>query len=88
MTCEMCAKLLADSKRSAGLFTKAVQRIPGILGDDSRVAAEEVDCLRQACKDARDALMAHFVRSIAISRPKQVLQNVTFRHSRKGLQIA
>jgi len=56
--CEMCGRLLADYKRSVGFFTKAVQRIPGVLGDDS-MAPEVVDHLRQVCKAARDALMEH-----------------------------
>ena len=58
MNCERRDRLVADYKRSVGFFTKAVQRIPGVLGDDS-MAPEVVDHLKQACKTARDALMEH-----------------------------
>ena len=33
---------------------------PGCLGDGSRLAAEEADQLRLKCRDASDALMAHW----------------------------
>jgi len=65
--CERCDPLLADYKRSVGFFTKAVQRIPGVLGDNS-MAAEVVDRLRKRCQDAREDLMAHWLQEHSDSR--------------------
>jgi hypothetical protein len=60
MDCKRCDELLATYKRDVTLFTTAVLDLPGKLGDDSRVAAEQTDRLSQNCKDTSDALMEHW----------------------------
>lgn len=60
MDCKTCDDSFGFYKRSVSLFRNAVLNTPGCLGDDSRLAAEEADRLRLKCRDASDALMAHW----------------------------
>jgi excisionase family DNA binding protein len=59
MECKTCDALLAAYKQAVNLYTNAGQSFRGALGDDSRLAFKELRRLRQACKDADNALMAH-----------------------------
>jgi hypothetical protein len=56
--CETCNRLFADYKRSVHLFTDTVLYSRGVESD-SMVGAKEADRLRQACDDARAAMMEH-----------------------------
>jgi hypothetical protein len=55
-----CDELLAAYKREVRLFGNAVLKISGAVGDDSRLATHEAAHLRLKCREARDALIAHF----------------------------
>ena len=60
MKCKTCDSLLAAYKLWVDLFKQAVHNIPGALGDDFRLFAEEAERLGQKCKDTSDALMEHW----------------------------
>src|SRR6516225_4616216 len=59
MECKTCDALLADYKRRVGLFTNAERGFRGLLGDEFPMALKELKRLKQACKDADDALIEH-----------------------------
>ena len=60
MACKTCDELLAAYSREVRIFRTAVMNISGVLGeDDSRVTIQELDRLRQKCRNASEALMAH-----------------------------
>ena len=59
MECKTCDALLAAYKQAVNLYTNAGQSFRGALGDDSRLALKELRRLRQASKDADNALVAH-----------------------------
>ena len=60
MDCKRCDELLADYRGLVGLLSDAVRKFPGVVGDDVRLAAQNVDFLRQKCKAASGALMEHW----------------------------
>ena len=60
MDCKICDALLADYKRSVHVFVNAVLTFREAAGDDSTMSVEEADRLQLKCKDARDALNAHW----------------------------
>ena len=59
MSCKACGELLAAYKHAVKLYSTAELKCRGMLGDDLQLALEELKRLRQACRDADDALMAH-----------------------------
>jgi hypothetical protein len=59
MACKTCDDLLSDYKREVRLFINVVLKIPGQLGDDSRVTPQEMDRLSQKCRGANEALLTH-----------------------------
>src|SRR5215831_2825747 len=60
MACKTCDELLTAYKREVKLFGKAVSKISGTLGDDSRLATQEAAHLLVKCRDASVALTAHW----------------------------
>jgi len=52
--------LLATYKRDVSQFRNAVLKVAGAVGDDSRLAAEQMDRLSQNCKHTSDALIQHW----------------------------
>jgi hypothetical protein len=59
MACKTGNELLAAYRREVRLFTSAVLNMPGVLGGDSGVTAQELDRLGQKCRGANEALLAH-----------------------------
>jgi hypothetical protein len=53
---------MATYRRDVTLFGNAVLKVAGAVGDDSRLAAEQMDRLSQNCKDTSDALLEHWRR--------------------------
>ena len=60
MKCKTCDTLLAAYQRSVHVFVNVVLTFREAEGDDSTMSVEEADRLQLKCKDARDALMAHW----------------------------
>lgn len=60
MDCKRCDELLADYMGFVGLFRDGVRKFPGVVGDDVRLAAQNLGFLRQKCKAASGALMEHW----------------------------
>jgi hypothetical protein len=60
MSCKRCDELLATYRREVTLFGNAVLKVAGAVGDDSRLASQEIGCLSQNCRDTSDALMEHW----------------------------
>ena len=60
MDCDKCNALLDDYKRAVDVFKHAVHNAHAASGPDSQLSAEQVTHLGQMCKDANDALMAHW----------------------------
>ena len=60
MACEACYHLLAAYQHSVILFSHAVRKGSGAIGDDARLAIEEARRQSRQCKEANDALMAHW----------------------------
>jgi len=59
MECKTCDSLLADYNYSFKLFTDAVQRLPGLAGQDRELAHQKLEQLRLASRDAMNVLTAH-----------------------------
>lgn len=59
MECQTCDALLAEYKQRIGLFTNAERRLRGTSGDDFRPVLIELKRLKQPCRDADNALIAH-----------------------------
>jgi hypothetical protein len=59
MACKTCEGLLAAYNREVRLFGNAVSKIPGAVGDDSRLATQEAAHVLVKCREASDALKAH-----------------------------
>lgn len=59
MGCKTCDSLLADYNYSFKLFTDAVQRLPGLTGQDRELAHQKLEQLRLASRDAMNVLTAH-----------------------------
>ena len=59
MACKRCDELLATYKCDVTLFRSFVLDLPGKLGADSRLAAEQIDRLSQNCNTS-EALMEHW----------------------------
>ena len=59
MECKTCDSLLADYKYSVKLFTDAVQRLPGLVGQERELAHQKLEQLRLASRDAMNVLTAH-----------------------------
>jgi hypothetical protein len=60
MDCDKCNALLDDYKRAVDMLKHAVHNAQGASGPDSRLTAEQVAHLRRMCRNASDALMAHW----------------------------
>ena len=60
MGCKTCEELLAAYNCTANLYTKAMQRMGGLAGEDFRLAVKELERLRAKCQDDDDALTAHY----------------------------
>ena len=60
MECKTCDSLLADYKYSVKLFTDAVQRLPGLAGQERELAHQKLEQLRLASRDAMNVLTAHW----------------------------
>lgn len=58
--CKRCDDLLADYKNAVRVFTNAGRKFRGATRDDFPLELKELKRLRQACKDADDALMEHW----------------------------
>jgi len=54
MACEKCNGLLADYRRILREYTIAVGKLSGLLGDDFRLASQEAQRLRLACRAAEE----------------------------------
>ena len=59
MECKTCDSLLADYKYSVKLFTEAVRRLPGLVGQYRQLAHQKLEQLGLACRIADNALTAH-----------------------------
>ena len=59
MECKTCDELLGEYKRRVALFTNAERGFRGRLGDEFPLALQELKRLKQACRDADDALIEH-----------------------------
>ena len=59
VVCKTCDDLLAVYKRAVKLYADAELSCRGLLGDDFRQAWKEMERLRQACREADDAVLAH-----------------------------
>jgi hypothetical protein len=59
MDCETCNALLIDYKRAVSVYKDAVRNIPGTQ-EDSKLAVAEAERSKQHCREASDALMAHW----------------------------
>jgi hypothetical protein len=59
MECKTCDSLLADYNYSFKLFMDAVQRLPGLAGQDRELAHQKLEQLRVASRDAMNVLTAH-----------------------------
>ena len=51
---------MATYRRDVTVFGNAVLKVAGAVGDDSRLAAEQMDRLSLNCKDTSDALVEHW----------------------------
>jgi hypothetical protein len=70
MQCKTCDSLLADYKYSVRLFTDAVQRLPGLVGQDRELAHQKLERLRLASRDAINVLTTHRRQEHRLQRPK------------------
>ena len=59
MDCQACNELLAAYRLSVSLFKEAVGKIPG-SAEDSGLAVATTNHLKLKCRDASDALIAHW----------------------------
>jgi hypothetical protein len=59
MDCKTCEDLLAAYRSAVSLYTNAERSFRGLLGDGFPVALKELKRLKQACRDADDALTEH-----------------------------
>ena len=57
--CKGCNELVDACKRSAQGYMSIVLNVLGAVGDDALLASKEAVRLAQACKETRDALLAH-----------------------------
>jgi hypothetical protein len=60
MNCTTCDTLLGEYRFWVSRLKDAVLNIPGALGDDPSVFAEQAERCRLKCNDAGCALMAHW----------------------------
>ena len=58
--CKRCSELLADYRDAVSVLTDAGRKFQGPARGDFPVALKELKRLRQACKDADDALIEHW----------------------------
>jgi hypothetical protein len=59
MNCRTCDDLLDAYKSAVRLYTTAAREIGTLAGNEFRVAFKQSEGLRQACRDADNAVMAH-----------------------------
>ena len=55
MYCQTCTDLLATYRHSVNLYSTALRKSLGAIGDD-----EEVERLHKQCRETNDALIAHW----------------------------
>ena len=55
MYCQTCKDLLAAYRHSVNLYSTALRKSLGAIGDD-----EEVERLHKQCRETNDALIAHW----------------------------
>jgi len=60
MSCQTCDDLFAGYNCADKRYTKDMQDMAGLAGDDFRLAVEELERLRVKCQDANHALMEHW----------------------------
>jgi hypothetical protein len=60
MHCRTCDDLVAAYTSAVDLYTAVAQDIGTLVGDDFRLASKDAERLRLACRDADNALSAHF----------------------------
>ena len=59
MECKTCDALLIDYKRQVALYMNAERGFRGLLRGEFPLALKELKRLKQACRDADDALIEH-----------------------------
>lgn len=70
MPCRTCDDLLAAYTSAVNLYTAAARDIETLVGDDFRLASKDTERLRLACRDADNALIAHFRQGHPTSLPQ------------------
>ena len=60
MGCKTCAELLRTYRQAAKLYAAAQERFQALLRDDFKLAWTELKRLREACRTADEALVAHW----------------------------
>ena len=58
--CKTCAELLSTYRHAAKSYADAQERFQALLRDDFKLAWQELKRLREACKTADEALIAHW----------------------------
>jgi hypothetical protein len=60
MACKTCDELLTAYQRLVRVFVNADRSFQGLLGDDFQRPWKELERLRQTCRGANAALLAHW----------------------------
>ena len=60
MACKTCDELLTAYQRSVKIFVNADRSLQGLLRDDFQRPLKELERLRQTCRGANAALLAHW----------------------------
>jgi hypothetical protein len=60
MGCKTCDDLLAVYRSAVSLYKTTVRDSTTLLGDELRLASQETERLRLACRDADNALITHW----------------------------
>jgi hypothetical protein len=59
MNCKTCDDLLGAYQRAVHLYTTTVVNTAGLFGANRRLASQEAERLKLACRDADNALISH-----------------------------
>ena len=60
MACKTCDELLTAYQRSVKIFVNADRSLQGLLRDDFQRPLKELESRRRTCRDANEALLAHW----------------------------
>jgi len=60
MDCKTCVDLFIVYQLAVKLYAKSIRNLSGWAGDDLRLACEQAERLWLECRDANDALTAHW----------------------------